>query len=49
MKSGSVILAAAAALCAPPTAHAAAVTVVEVGAPTVNCVFNASNPHRQRA
>jgi hypothetical protein len=43
MKSGSVILvAAAAALCAPATAHAAALTVVEVGAPAVNCVFNSS-------
>jgi hypothetical protein len=42
MKSGSVILVAAAALCAPATAHAAALTVVEVGAPAVNCVFNSS-------
>ena len=42
MKSASVILVAAAALCAPATAHAAALTVVEVGAPAVNCVFNSS-------
>src|ERR1700735_3376526 len=42
MKCGSVILVPAAALCAPASAHAAALTVVEVGAPAVNCVFNSS-------
>ena len=39
MKSGAALgLAAAAVLCAP--AHAAQLTVVQVNAPAVNCVFN---------
>jgi hypothetical protein len=43
MKSGpAMLIAAAAALWAPVTAHAAALTVVNVGAPAVNCVFNVS-------
>jgi hypothetical protein len=43
MKSGPAILvAAAAALWAPASAHAAALTVVEVSAPAINCVFNTS-------
>jgi hypothetical protein len=43
MKSGSAILVAAATvLWAPASAHAAALTVVEVSAPAVNCVFNTS-------
>lgn len=41
MKSGAAFgLAAAAVLCAAAPAHAAQLTVVEVNAPAVNCVFN---------
>jgi len=41
MKSGPAVwLAAAAVLCASAPAHSAALTVVEVNAPAINCVFN---------
>ena len=41
MKSGRAVgLAAAAVLCAAAPAHAAQLTVVEVNAPAINCVFN---------
>jgi hypothetical protein len=43
MKSGPALaVAAAAALWAPALAHGADLTVVNVSAPAVNCVFNAS-------
>ena len=43
MKSGPAVgLAAAAVLCVAAPAHAVQLTVVEVNAPAVNCVFNAS-------
>lgn len=43
MKSGPAVgLAAAAVLCAAAPAYSAQLTVVEVNAPAVNCVFNAS-------
>jgi len=38
----TILIAAAAALSAPVSAHAADLTVVNVGAPAVNCVFNSS-------
>ena len=41
MKTGPAVwLAAAVVLCASAPAHAASLTVVEVNAPAVNCVFN---------
>jgi hypothetical protein len=43
MRSGPAVwLAAAAVLCAAAPAHAGQLTVVEVNAPAVNCVFNTS-------
>jgi hypothetical protein len=41
MRRSTTILAAAAALLAPLAAHAQPLTVVEVGAPAINCVFHA--------
>jgi len=38
----AILIAAAAALSTPLPAHAADLTVVNVSAPAVNCVFNAS-------